>query len=580
MKLLIFLFFIIPSLSLFAEPFFYEGFSETGSGSAGKHKIIPSPSNYLVSGLIYPDLKTDGKALEIKDGKKTFIFLHKNIATNNSIWVSYLVKMDKIYGKNFSAILTLSDNSGTNKLTVNAHINAGNDTAHFNKKIIRKNTILVVINIINNSTNSNIVINFNPVINSFSKTNSISDYSLIKQFNKFVDINNIAISAKEVDAVFDEIRCGTAMENVLPSGEKKELTEEELLGNMDDNFSGSQSNSKNTFFVSNSFLESIVIIKGGKGVGTGFVVKEDSNNYIYTNVHVLMGNSKMKFINKDGKKLRPISIETTPGRDIVRLKIKNNKAKALHIAESPVNNTSIAVCGNSGGGGVIRTLYGKILGVGPDKIETNAKFISGNSGSPLMLEDGSVIGIATYIRKANVNWVNTNTPFTVTRRFAYRIDNIDHWKKISPRTFLKEAKILQERNKKIKSLIEVLDIWAKSPYWNRIQARDDVPRPMALWIDNQNEWVEHNHMRFKSTRGRAANVRNLSRELIKELNGNVDFLKKSLKRSCSFKKRKWAVPYFKDYSDDMDRLENILVKAIDNIAEAATATDPVYLKRK
>ena len=382
------------------------------------------------------------------------------------------------------------------------------------------------------------------------------------------------------EPVFDEIRCGTTADDVLPIEERKELTEEELLGTFDDsNAVESVDINAETFTVSNSFMESIVIIKGGKSVGTGFVAKNGTNNYIYTNVHVLMGNNKMRFINRDGRKFTPLSIETTVDRDVVRLKIKEKNVKALNIAKPPANNTPIAVCGNSGGSGVIRTLYGSVIGVGPEKVETNAKFISGNSGSPILLENGNAIGIATYVQQANVNWVNTNTPFTVARRFAYRIDNIKKWKKISPRTFVKESKMLAERDEKLEALISVLNTWANNPYWNRIQVRDDIPRAMSLWIDNQNEWVEHNWMRFKSTRGRQSNVKNLSRELIKELDGNVEFLKKSFKRSCDTQKRKWIVPFFKAYSDDLDRLQNVLVNAIDNIAEAAAATDPVYLKR-
>jgi len=339
-------------------------------------------------------------------------------------------------------------------------------------------------------------------------------------------------------------------------------------------------NPNDTFTVSNSFLESIVIIKGGKGVGTGFLAKSGSNDYIYTNVHVLMGNNKMRFINKDGEKIKPVSIETTPGRDVVRLKIKKNKnLKSLRIAKPPGNNTPIAVCGNSGGGGVIRTLHGIIIGSGPDKVETDAKFISGNSGSPIMLENGDVVGIAAYVQQANVNWVNTNTPFTVARRFAYRIDNIDHWKNISPKTFVKEADVLMKREEKLLSMIEILDIWARAPYWNRIQRNDALPRAMNLWIENHNEWVEHNWMRFKHTAGRSANVKNLSRDLINELGGKVEFLKKSFKRSYVASRKRWNVPFFKSYSDDLDQLHKLLIKAIDNIADAATATDPVYLKQ-
>ena len=136
------------------------------------------------------------------------------------------------------------------------------------------------------------------------------------------------------------------------------------------------------------------------------------------------------------------------------------------------------------------------------------------------------------------------------------------------------------RKEKLMSLINIIDIWANSPYWNRIQVHDDLPRDMTMWIDSHNKWVEHNWMRFKNTRGRNTNVKTLSRELIKELDSNVEFLKKSFKRSYIAKKRRWEVPFFKSYSDDLDQLHKLIIKAIGNIAEAAAATDPVFLKRK
>ena len=623
MKFLAFIF-LFSIFSVFAEPAFYEGFSNTKLDKIiTKHRMTPSIPLRNV-GLNYKNfavLKTTGDALKIMDGKFTTINFKKHETGKlnenpQSIWVSFLVKMAGIYDKNYSASFTLCGETKTNSIIIDLHrkpekdllINpsylsiASNtnfiqknpgfdlnkfkkgyikDITDFNKKIIHKETILVVINIKSDPLSKKTKIFFNPKLDDISSNHYNAECILEKNLNKIEKYHAVSLSAKGADVIFDEIRCGTTADDVLPVEERKELTEEELLGTVADSNTVESADIKpDTFIVSNSFMESIVIIKGGKSVGTGFVAKSGTNKYIYTNVHVLMGNNKMRFTNKDGKKIKPLSIETTPGRDIVRLKIKGGNINALNIAKPPANNTPIAVCGNSGGSGVIRTLYGKVLGVGPEKVETNAKFISGNSGSPILLENGDAIGIAAYVQQANVNWVNTNTPFTVTRRFAYRIDNIEKWKKISPRTFVKEADILMKRDEKLEALISVLNTWANNPYWNRIQINDELPRAMTLWIDNQNEWVEHNHMRLKNTRGREANAKNLSRELIKELDDNVEFLKKSFKRSCIAKKRRWTVPFFKDYSDDMDRLQNILVEAIDHIAEAAAATDPVYLKKR
>jgi S1-C subfamily serine protease len=45
---------------------------------------------------------------------------------------------------------------------------------------------------------------------------------------------------------------------------------------------------------------------------------------------------------------------------------------------------------------VIRTLPGKILGIGPDKIEVDCEFICGNSGGPIVNSDGRLLALASF----------------------------------------------------------------------------------------------------------------------------------------------------------------------------------------
>ena len=42
----------------------------------------------------------------------------------------------------------------------------------------------------------------------------------------------------------------------------------------------------------------------------------------------------------------------------------------------------VVVLGNSGGGGVITSIPGKVVGVGPDRIEVSAEFIQATPGAP------------------------------------------------------------------------------------------------------------------------------------------------------------------------------------------------------
>ena len=479
----------------------------------------------------------------------------------------YYEKADKIYEKSSVFSFKIFDCKNINLFSF--------------KLPASKKTDFIILHFSKNE-NSNIAANvvYNPAVNSYSNyfARKLSESAFI--VDDLREISSLKFITKNADIIIDEIRIGETMADVAPTN-KTDESSTVIKKKMEYVGGEKKTIEKNgDFIVSNSFLDAIIFIKGNEGAGTGFVAREGSNNYIYTNVHVLMANKKMKLINRNGKIFKPLSIETTPGRDVVRLKIKNKNIPALTIANAPENSARIAISGNSGGGDVIRTIYGKVLGTGPTKVETDAEFISGNSGSPLMLADGSVIGIATYIRKANVNWTNTNTPFAVTRRFAYRIDNIKKWKKVSPKTFIKESNILKQREKKIVDFIDIFEIWAKSPYWSKIQVVDkNIPHDMRLWIEKHNDWVDHNKMRYKGTRARPANVRNLSAELIKELGENVEILKKSFKRTTNFKRRRWGVAYFKDYAADINNFRNIMLKAIDYIAAQAASHDPVWIKR-
>ena len=93
----------------------------------------------------------------------------------------------------------------------------------------------------------------------------------------------------------------------------------------------------------------------------------------------------------------------------------------------------VAVLGNGEGQGVINTIIGRIVGIGPDLVEVDAPFVPGNSGSPIIhLKTGKVIGVATY-SVTNQYDVTTSRKLTrpVIRRFGYRLDGVDKWQPVN-----------------------------------------------------------------------------------------------------------------------------------------------------
>jgi len=178
-----------------------------------------------------------------------------------------------------------------------------------------------------------------------------------------------------------------------------------------------------------SFKKSLMILSGPKGSGSGFVAKIGGVKYVVSNFHVFFENSPKIFDSED----RPVetkSIKFTPDRDLALFELASQDAyEALEIRPDVTSlpvGSSLRVYGNSGGGEVFTEISGKALGSGPRIIETDAEFIEGNSGSPVLEYPSlKVVGVATYASVLNPNWSSKGTRFEKVRRFATRIDNLD-----------------------------------------------------------------------------------------------------------------------------------------------------------
>jgi hypothetical protein len=180
-----------------------------------------------------------------------------------------------------------------------------------------------------------------------------------------------------------------------------------------------------------SALQAMVIVEGDEGRGSGFVLKMGDKTFLITNSHVVRGNRNVKFKNLRNVELTAGPLEIADEVDAVRA-IVTGVADVLEI-EPNINKIKIGdevvVAGNSEGAGVVREIPGKIVGIGPDRIEVDAEFVPGNSGSPILLKStGKVIGIATYMYVPRGR-VGTKSPFSLNevRRFGYRLDTVAKW---------------------------------------------------------------------------------------------------------------------------------------------------------
>lgn len=176
-------------------------------------------------------------------------------------------------------------------------------------------------------------------------------------------------------------------------------------------------------------------------------------------------NKKRKVVPKNKPEKRDpldgIWLETARDRDLARIRVAS-PSDALKLSAASANiGCNVWTFGNSDGSGVLTSLRGKIIGVGPDKIEVNIPFVHGNSGGAIITTEGTVCGVATYATLSNdtEDWLKQGTRFTEVRRFGLTLDDVQ-WVRISWNEYVKRCIVLAD----IKAMNDILIKMALRPW--------------------------------------------------------------------------------------------------------------------
>lgn len=193
------------------------------------------------------------------------------------------------------------------------------------------------------------------------------------------------------------------------------------------------------------YRSDIVLIKGKAGAGSGFVILLKGHKFLASNAHVMAGIRAPTFtpLDRSVLKFKPGAASVAVGHDILLLEVLEG-GKGMPLVESFESevavNDPIAVYGNTGGSEVVTVINGKLLGIGPDRIEIDAEIEHGNSGSPIIhVRSGKVIGVATYALKEDLLSGEKKI-----RRFGYRLDTVKQWQPVDWVRFYAEADRLEK----------------------------------------------------------------------------------------------------------------------------------------
>lgn len=149
----------------------------------------------------------------------------------------------------------------------------------------------------------------------------------------------------------------------------------------------------------NRLLNATVFITDGAKLGSGFFVTSDG--YILTNAHVAADMAEPRVILHDGREFAATHVKRDPRLDISLLKINIWGAQALNLGDANelYQGQSVITIGNPGGlsftvtRGIVSYVGRELEGI--PYIQTDAAINRGNSGGPMINEDGEVVGINT-----------------------------------------------------------------------------------------------------------------------------------------------------------------------------------------
>jgi hypothetical protein len=187
-----------------------------------------------------------------------------------------------------------------------------------------------------------------------------------------------------------------------------------------------------------------VTIKTDLGSGTGFIAKFRDRFFVITNQHVIDGAKTAEIRTRNGNTLRPATFFGAFDADIAFLGLTDYPATSpfFEIESATTFNSKggdeVIISGNSLGDGVITSTPGKLLNIGPQRIEVDNPVFPGNSGSPIFhVTSGKVIGVLTEaesrdskkldrVSKSSIAQTDSQVK-SETRYFGHRLDTVTEW---------------------------------------------------------------------------------------------------------------------------------------------------------
>lgn len=206
----------------------------------------------------------------------------------------------------------------------------------------------------------------------------------------------------------------------------------------------------------------LVVISSEQSEGSGFIAKIRGRTFLISNIHVLGAARSATIQTLDGVEITlPSYGYVSRRRDIAIVPIEwagptLPMSQSLSFDEVGIGQ-AVTVMVNSDGARVAGQLKGKICDVGSNELEVSAKFVPGNSGSPVVHDElGRVIAIASHLEDFGAKTKGTkDSKQANVRRFACRIDGEIEWAQVALSDLYNQAELYYQYEDRSRAMSQI-----------------------------------------------------------------------------------------------------------------------------
>jgi hypothetical protein len=275
----------------------------------------------------------------------------------------------------------------------------------------------------------------------------------------------------------------------------------------------------------------VVVIKGDAAEGTGFLVRTADGPAVVTNQHVIFANPNVKIMTTTGAQIKILSLKGASDRDLAMFMIQDDHYTyfdlAADIKDTVQTDDEVITPGNSEGGEVVLNTKGKVLGIGPEKIEFDNPIYHGNSGGPVFhTKSGKVLAVVTQAMKVNVSndidkasFANKNSAITGSMRyFGLRLDTVPQWEAYDWNRFLSETTFLKNFHEQSRCLDSYIN-GARYEKAHLASADENGPPNSQYYLRNEKIQTAHDNYHKLSADADSSQKLDAGRELVMDLEG-------------------------------------------------------------